>query len=193
MARPRPAEGEHTERDGDQNPGRQRQRHEQDVLSRAHAQARDPARLLDGHVQCQARREEIRGDGTLRFSPDLDPRVQGANPLGIEPPGQAREGGNRGGGALLEFSAVEIERLVLGEVALIVDQDREAIVGDLGIGGVEVHDVDFAGGERAVGKIMIETADIGLRKIVALFQTWPTVAAMQELVGQADAQMRMGA
>src|SRR6185503_5605615 len=61
---------------------------------------------------------------------------------------------------------------------------------DLGVGGVEIHDVDLTRRERLVGDAMVEAARL-LRQAVRALQARPAVAPAEELVRQAEAQLRM--
>ena len=75
----------------------------------------------------------------------------------------------------------------------IVGQGRQPVIGDLGIGRVQIDKVDIAGLEPAIGEVVVEPGDVGLWQPIAVAQAPPAVAAIDELVGKAERQVGMGA
>jgi len=92
----------------------------------------------------------------------------------------------------LQVGSIEEHRLVGREVAAVVLQDPQVVVGDLRVGAVEVDDVEIPGGEAPIGEIVIQSAHSGLRKAVGAPEPRPAVGAVHKLVAEAEAQLRMG-
>ena len=97
------------------------------------------------------------------------------------PPGCARPG----------VQPVHQQRLVVGEVVAVVVQHAQAVGADLGVGGVQVGDVQAALGQRPVGQVVLQAAHVLLGQLVAVAQAGPAVAAADELAGEAEPQLRV--
>ena len=74
----------------------------------------------------------------------------------------------------------------------IVLEHAQAVGADLGVGGVDVGHVDGAGGEGAVGEVVVHARGRRLRQAVAGAQAGPAVGAVEELVGEHEAELRVG-
>jgi hypothetical protein len=59
----------------------------------------------------------------------------------------------------------------------VILQGAQVVIGNLGIGRVDVGDVGVAGGEGPVGKIVLDPAYVALRQIVGRLQARPPVLA----------------
>jgi hypothetical protein len=63
------------------------------------------------------------------------------------------------GCALGQVGPIQQHRLVVREVAQVVFEQHQAVVGDLRIGGVGHGDVDTAAGDAAVGEVVVQPLD----------------------------------
>ena len=135
---------------------------------------------------------QLRGDLGFAFAVDLHPRIEPLHRRGIDAPGHALERGDQAGARWREILAVEIDRLVDRKEVPVVLEHAQAVVGDFGVGAVEVGDVERVAGEAAIGEVVVEAVG-GLRQPIGLAQTGPAVGALHELVAEAEAQVRDGA
>ena len=102
--------------------------------------------------------EKVRRDGGKVLAFEFGGRVHPAHRRFVD---GAFELGERGPGlrqALREVGAVEQHRVVAGEVLAIVVEHRRSILVDLGIGRIDVDDVDLAAGDGLVREAVIEAA-----------------------------------
>jgi hypothetical protein len=114
---------------------------------------------------------------------DHAPRVDGAR--------EPLERGPGPGESARQVQAVDEHRCILGKVAPVVGQHPQAVAGDLGVGGVDVHDVDLVGGQGLVGDAVIQAPWL-LGQAVGSLEARPAVAALEELMGQPNAQAGVG-
>ena len=75
----------------------------------------------------------------------------------------------------------------------VVAQHAQVVVRNLRVGAVQVDRVHRAAGHRAVRQRVIQPADLRLRQGIGAAQTRPAIAAVHELVGEAEAQRRVRA
>ena len=90
-----------------------------------------------------------------------------------------------------EVPAVQEDRPVFREDVPVVLQHGEPLAADLRVGGVEVRHVELPSRKRAVGDVMVEAADAGRGEAVALAHGRPAVAAVEELAGEPQAELRV--
>ena len=94
------------------------------------------------------------------------------------------------GKALRNIGPVQQHRVIRGEEGAVVVEGDDAEALDLGVGGIEIHDVDLARRERLVGDAVVEAARL-LRQTIGGLQPGPAVSAAEKLVRQAEAKRRM--
>src|SRR5882724_8241403 len=75
-------------------------------------------------------------------------------------------------------------------MAIVVENDQVGGL-DLRVGGVQVGGGDVARAQRAVGQLVVHAAHARVGESVDLPQARPAVAPAQELVGEADLQLRV--
>ena len=92
--------------------------------------------------------------------------------------------------SLGQIKAVNQHRVILGEVIPVVIEHPQVEPRNLGIGRIDVHDVELPRGDGFVRQPVIN-ADRRLRQRIAPLQTAPSVIALQELMAQAESQLRM--
>ena len=95
----------------------------------------------------------------------------------------------RGGEIRIEPGAPDQHGVVNGEMVEIIAQQAQAVIANLGVGGVDIHGIHAAGGQPAIGKIMVQPPDVRLRQAVSLAQTRPAVAPVHEFIAQSEAQI----
>src|SRR5919197_920166 len=105
---------------------------------------------------CGAAREECRGlREALAF--ELGRRVHADHQARVDASLERRERAPRLREALRHIAAVEQHRVIAREEMTVVFEHAPAIALDLGVGGVDIHDIDAPGGERLVGEAVIES------------------------------------
>src|SRR5919197_893555 len=138
------------ERNGDQHEMLARQAPEIGTEERGE----EPAAL--GARGCGAAREERRRlREALAF--ELGGRVHADHEARVNASFERRERAPRLREALRHIAAVEQHRVIAREEMTVVFEHAPAIALDLGVGGVDIHDIDAPGGERLVGEAVIES------------------------------------
>ena len=79
-----------------------------------------------------------------------------------------------------DLPADEQHRGVVGEEAPVVLQQPQAMPGELAVGREDVHDVDVAGGDRAIRERVLHDAHPGQRQAVVPAEAGPAVVALEE-------------
>ena len=69
----------------------------------------------------------------------------------------------------------------------VVVQHAQAVLGDFGVGGINVHDIDFALGQRLISQAVIEAERLKRQRICA-FEQRPPVLAVQEFLRHSQFQ-----
>ncbi len=97
----------------------------------------------------------------------------------------------RGDGARIEVVTIDEHGVITWEELAVVGQHDEAISGDLGVGGVDVGDVDLSGRQRAVGEVVIDPAHRDCAQAISGGQRSPAIGAVDEFVRYRDGQAAM--
>ena len=129
-----------------------------------------------------------RGGGAVGHAVDGDPGVERDHLRTRDMARQLLEDRARLG---REGVAVEQHRLIRGEMVQIVDQHPQTMLLDLCVGGIEIGGGDGTRVERAIGHVVIEPHHF-LVEPVAIPQRLPAVLTIEELVRQAEHQLRVG-
>jgi hypothetical protein len=180
---------QHAQRHGDEDRRRQRQDDQRQVLDGALHQARQHRGLLDGRRHAQARLEEVRRHTGLGLPVDLDPLVEARHGRPVDGSLDAAEGRHHAGMPRLEVGTVDEHGVVAREVRQVVGEHAQAVVLDLRVGGIQVHGVDVARLQRPVGQVVLQPAHVPLGQAVGVAQRGPAVAAIHELVAEAEDQV----
>ena len=91
-----------------------------------------------------------------------------------------------------QVQAVEEDRIVAREEAPVVLQGHQPEPLDLRVRGVDVHHVDLARPDRLVGQVVLDGPDVAHPEPVVRRQPGPAVFPLQELVRQAEMEVRDG-
>ena len=163
-----PAGGNHAERDREDDRRRQRDRHQGEMFDRVAPEAGKKALHRRRHVEAERLRQEPGGDlgfgHALQFHLGVHRRHRRLPDAALE----AQKGGGGGGRAGGKVGAIEIDGVIGREVAKIVGQYLQPVIGDFGVGGIEVDDVDTAAHQAAVGEVVVEPAHLRLGQTVTL-------------------------
>ena len=73
----------------------------------------------------------------------------------------------------------------------IVDEHRQTVLVDLGVGRIDVDRIDLALGDRLVGETVIEPARRLVGKLVGALQSRPAVGPPDEFLRQSEPELRM--
>ena len=135
--------------------------------------------------------EEVGGHHVFLDAAQFHPRVHRTHRLHVDAAGELVQHADEGGRTLLQRQPIQVDRLVARKVTAVVAQRAQVVVGDLRVGAVQVDRVDRTAGHRAVRQRVVEAAHLRLRQAVAPAQAGPAIAAVHELVGEAEAQVGM--
>jgi hypothetical protein len=108
---------------------------------------------------------------------------------------RSRSSSQRGTGTrhpALEVGAHQQHRPVFGEVVPVVLEDAQALGLDLRIRRVEVHHVQRASAETAVGELVLQPPHLRLGQPVGTLQRAPAVCPVDELAAEAEPKSGMG-
>ena len=142
---------------------------------------------------CRGRRNPEEGgrDGRLGLAVDLDPPVHVDHACLVDRAGERLQRRGHLRRPLLQRGPVEHDRVVLREVAEVVFEHPEAVIDNLGVGRIQVSGVDHPLGKRSQREVVVHSPDVGLRQSVAVAERRPAVAAIHELVAEAETQIRV--
>ena len=146
--------------------------------------------LAHPYVYAEGFREKIRRHAALGDFFDLRPRVQADHLPLIDSPLEPEDGAHGPGRAFFQTGAVENNGVVDRKMAQIVLEDFQIVVGDVGVGRVEIDHLDAPAVERPVGEVVIEPADEPLGESVAVPEAGPPVAAVHEFVRESEFEVR---
>ena len=73
----------------------------------------------------------------------------------------------------------------------IVCQNLKPVIGDFGVGGIEIHDIDVARHQPAVAEVVVKPANVRLGQAIAPFEGGPAVAPVHEFIAETEAQAGM--
>ncbi len=182
-----PARGEDSERHRHQDRPAERDRDQGQMVDRVAPEARPDRVGPRGGLDAEALGNEGGGDLHVGHALDLHLLVHRAHLVrvdGAPEPGERRDGLGRAPDQILP---VQQHRVVDREVVLVVLEDRQVVVRNLGVGRVDVGRVHVARGEPAIGEIVVEPGHVRLRQIVERLEAGPAVGAVEELVVESEA------
>ena len=122
--------------------------------------------------------QEAGGDLPEGFAIQFCLSVHCDHGLGIDSSLQLLHCGPRLREALRQIQAVDQYRAVLGEEMAIVAQHTQFVLCDLGIGGIDVHDIDLPCSQRLVGETVVQSLG-GLRQAVSARRTRPAIGGSE--------------
>ena len=93
---------------------------------------------------------------------------------------------------VIERCAHQQDRVIARKVAEIIAKDPQLEATDLGIGAVDIDDVELAIGDGLVGQAMVDPAAGIDFQIVGFLETRPTVSPHQKFVRQPQAKVGGG-
>src|SRR5438477_7804418 len=172
----------------------ERHEHEQQVL------AREPQ-----EIRTEQRAKEIPPGRALRSAFDVDKRrcfgealsfqlrrrVHADHAPLVDPPLELLKRAPGFGKAHRQLEPVKEHRLVARKIFPVVLEHAKFVALDLGVGGIDVHDIDLAGGDRFVSEAVIETRGCRVGQPVRGLQSRPTVPTADEFLRQAELQARV--
>ncbi|KWT72685.1 hypothetical protein APY03_5998 [Variovorax sp. WDL1] len=188
------------QRHGDEDRQPDRDRHQQKMLAREPAEVGaeelgdEAARIvatgsagLPAHATLRQKiaRDHVEGDAL-----QLGTRVHRDHGALVDAAFEFLQRGPGGRPARGDVEPVQHHCVVAREVAAVVGQHAQAEVVDLGVGGVDVDDVDLLRRDRVVSQAMVQPGGL-LREAVARGQALPAIGAADEFVGQAQPQIGM--
>jgi len=92
---------------------------------------------------------------------------------------------------LREFGPIQKYRLIRREVAKIVFECAQIVIGDFGIGRVKISQVDVTSRQASVRQIVLDAENILLRQAVVQTQAGPTITALHNLCAETEHKFRM--
>src|SRR5579859_2087003 len=187
---PRQLGGRNAERDADHDARDEGDEHEQEVLARQAPEVGTEQRADEIALRAARLTEEEPcrlGEG---LTLELRRRIHADHQARIDAPFEPRELGELARQASRQVGAVEKHGVVAREELPVILEQTQLEALDLGVGRVDVHDVDAAGGDRLVGEAMVE-ARRRLRQRVRRFHSRLSIRAADELLGKAELQLRV--
>jgi hypothetical protein len=91
---------------------------------------------------------------------ELDRGVHRDHPFLVDAAQQSFESGDRGWRPLSKVGPIEQHRVVAGKVAAVVVQCAQAVIGNLGVGRVQVGDVGITRGKRPISQVMLDATNV---------------------------------
>ena len=143
-----------------------------------------------GRIRRSGRLQEVGSNAIESHTLQFGARVHGDHGVLVDATLQLLQRGPGLRKALRHVQPVHDQRVVAGEVRAVVLQHAQPKVVDLGVGGVDVHQVDLAGRDGVVGEAVIEAGGL-LLQAIGLCKAGPAIGAADEFVRQPELQGRV--
>ena len=121
----------------------------------------------------------------------LDPGIQLAHRGCIDGARQPIEQGDDIGGALFQLGTVYDDCLVDRYVIEVIFECDQLVISNFRIGCINIGDLQGAGIDDAIGKIMIQPASVSLGQLLVSSQTRPAVGTIHEFIAETEHQLRV--